>query len=103
MKYEKTDLLAYDDEPIWEDEMINDEDMMFDDETPMLKPGEEMMMSESEICFRFRRNGCCSEHIEILAQLNAVYPNTIAEILYRNGLYEFDHYIYNPEREEWSA
>ena len=58
-----------------------------EEDLPMLKPGEEMMMTEDEICFRFRRNGCYNAHLLILAQLNAVYPNIIAKILYEKGLF----------------
>jgi len=29
-----------------------------------------MMMSEREICFRFKRNGCHKKHVKILAELN---------------------------------
>ena len=46
-----------------------------------------MQMTESEICFRFRRNGCKRKHIQILAELNAVEPEGIEEILAKNGFY----------------
>jgi hypothetical protein len=49
----------------------------------------EMIMTEDEICFRFKRNGCRKTHIPILAQLNAVTIMDIKEILYRRGLYEY--------------
>ena len=42
----------------------------------------ELEMTESEICHRFRRNGCGKRMIPILAQLNAVDD----EILWRNDL-----------------
>lgn len=71
---------------------------IIEDDLPMLKPGEEMMMAEDEICFRFRRNGCYNAHLLILAQLNAVYPNTIAKILYEKGLYPYETYMPEPER-----
>ena len=45
-----------------------------------------MQMTESEICFRFRRNGCKRKHIQILAELNAVNPYDIEKILVDNGL-----------------
>lgn len=71
-----------------------------EDDLPMLQPGEEMMMSEDEICFRFRRNGCRNDHIVILAQLNAVYPDTIVKILNRNGLYDHETYLPETDRKE---
>ena len=40
-----------------------------------------MIMTEDEICFRFKRNGCRKTHIPILAQLNAVTIMDIKEIL----------------------
>ncbi len=46
-----------------------------------------MIMTEDEICFRFRRNGCRKSHIKILAQLNAVTTADIVEILNDHGLY----------------
>ena len=42
----------------------------------------ELEMTESEICHRFKRNGCGKRMIPILAQLNAVDD----EILWRNDL-----------------
>lgn len=45
-----------------------------------------MEMTEREICFRFKKNGCYKRHIPILAQLNAVDDEVICEILWRNGL-----------------
>ncbi len=76
--------------------IIPDEEY-FIEEDEMLGEGEEMMMSEEEVCHRFRRNGCYNEHIVILAELNAVYPNDIAEILYRNGLYVSRIFIPDPD------
>ena len=58
------------------------------------------MMTEEEICFRFRRNGCCNDHILVLAQLNGVYPDTIAKILYEKGLFPYETYIPESERRE---
>ena len=46
-----------------------------------------MIMTEDEICFRFRRNGCSKRHIVILAQLNGVGKEDILKILRKNGLY----------------
>jgi len=48
-----------------------------------------MQMSEEEICFRFKRNGCQKRHIEILAQLNGTRQMDIKEILHNHGLYEY--------------
>ena len=48
-----------------------------------------MMMTEDEICFRFKRNGCRKSHILILAQLNAVTIADIKEILHNHRIYEF--------------
>ena len=46
-----------------------------------------MMMTESEICYRYRINGCYGEkHISILAQLNACTNKEIDAILRKNGL-----------------
>ena len=45
-----------------------------------------MEMTESEICFRFRKNGSYKKMIPILAQLNAVDDICICEILERNNL-----------------
>lgn len=45
-----------------------------------------MMMSEREICFRFKRNGCRKKHVKILAELNDVEPFVIEHILTDNGL-----------------
>ena len=45
-----------------------------------------MMMTEDEICFRFKRNGCKKSHIRILAELNAVETHVIEEILSSRGL-----------------
>ena len=46
-----------------------------------------MQMSEEEICYRYRINGCYGEkHIVILAQLNGCSCKEIAEILRKNGL-----------------
>ena len=70
------------------------------DEDEMLGEGEEMMMSEEEICHRFLRNGCYNEHIVILSQLNAVYPSDIAEILFRHGLYGSRVFIPDPENKD---
>ena len=39
------------------------------------------MMSKEEIRFRYKRNGCKRKHIKILAELNAVEPSTIEQIL----------------------
>lgn len=48
---------------------------------------ETMLMSESEICYRYRINGCYGEkHIRILAQLNACTYAEIDAILRKNGL-----------------
>lgn len=69
-------------------------------EDEMLGEGEEMMMSEEEICYRFRRNGCYNEHIVILSQLNAVYPNDIAKILFWHGLYDSRIFIPDPENKD---
>lgn len=46
----------------------------------------EMIMTEDEICFRFKRNGCRKKHIKILAELNAVDVSVIEEILRSKGL-----------------
>ena len=46
----------------------------------------ELEMSESEICLRFRRNGCDPKMIRILAELNAVDDEVIADILWENDL-----------------
>ena len=59
---------------------------IIEDDLPMLMPGEEMMMTEDEICFRFKRNGCRKSHIRILAELNAVETRVIEEILSSKGL-----------------
>lgn len=45
-----------------------------------------MEMTDSEICFRFKKNGGYKKMIPILAQLNAVDDVDICEILERNGL-----------------
>ena len=45
-----------------------------------------MIMTEDEICFRFRRNGCRKSHIRIPAELNAVETQVIVEILRSRGL-----------------
>ena len=46
-----------------------------------------MVMTESEICYRYRTNGCYGEkHISILAQLNACTNQEIDAILRKNGL-----------------
>ena len=45
-----------------------------------------MIMTEDEICFRFKRNGCRRRHIKILAELNAVEIPVIEEILSSKGL-----------------
>ena len=45
-----------------------------------------MEMTDSEICFRFKKNGGYKKMITILAQLNAVDDVDICEILERNGL-----------------
>ena len=50
-----------------------------------------MMMSESEICFRFKRNGCRKKHVKILAELNDVEPFVIEHILADNGLIRNEH------------
>ena len=78
--------------------MASERNMIEEDQ--MLGEGEEMMMSEEEICHRFRRNCCYNEHIVILAELNAVYPNDIAEILHRNGLYASRIFIPDPENRD---
>ena len=70
------------------------------DKGEMLDNDGEMMMSEEEICHRFRRNGCYNEHIVILSQLNAVYPNDIAKILFRHGLYDSRIFIPDPENKD---
>ena len=49
-----------------------------------------MQMSEEEICFRFKRNGCQKRHIEILAQLNGIRQKDIKKILHERGIYEYD-------------
>ena len=46
----------------------------------------EMFMTEDEICFRFKRNGCRKKHIKILAELNAVDVSVIEDILRSRGL-----------------
>ena len=46
----------------------------------------EMIMTEDEICFRFKRNGCRKKHIKILAELNAVDVSVIEDILRSRGL-----------------
>ena len=47
----------------------------------------EMYMTEGEICYRYRINGCYGEkHISILAQLNACTCKEIDTILRKNGL-----------------
>jgi len=44
-------------------------------------------MTEGEICYRYRINGCYGEkHISILAQLNACTCKEIDAILRKNGL-----------------
>ena len=48
-----------------------------------------MIMTEDEICFRFRRNGCRKSHIKILAQLNAITVADIVEILHNHGYFEY--------------
>ena len=49
--------------------------------------GKEMMMTEDEICYRYRINGCYGEkHISILAQLNACSIKEIDMILRKHGL-----------------
>ena len=45
-----------------------------------------MEMTESEICFRFRKNGSYKKMIPILAQLNAVDDIDICKILERYNL-----------------
>ena len=44
------------------------------------------MMTEKEICWRFKRNDCGIKHIRVLAELNAVDDVVICEILEKNGL-----------------
>ena len=50
-----------------------------------------MQMSEEEICFRFKRNGCQKRHIKILAELNLAEPREIEKILADNGLIKSKH------------
>ena len=58
-----------------------------------------MQMSEEEICFRFKRNGCQKRHIKILAELNAVEQKRIEEILVENGFLQWrKHSLQNPEK-----
>ena len=57
-----------------------------------------MQMTESEICFRFRRNGCKRKHIRILAELNAVEPERIEEILEKKGLLQCWKYSQKHEK-----
>ena len=45
-----------------------------------------MIITEDEICFRFKRNGCRRRHIKILAELNAVEISVIEKILRSRGL-----------------
>ena len=46
-----------------------------------------MYMTEGEICYRYRINGCYGEkHISIPAQLNACTCKEIDAILRKNGL-----------------
>ena len=49
-------------------------------------------MTDSEICRRYRMNGCRRSLVPILAQLNAAHHYDIKEILHRNGLYEYRSY-----------
>ncbi len=50
-----------------------------------------MMMTEKEICFRYRRNGGNKKHINILAELNSVEPSEIEKILTDNDLIAKGH------------
>ena len=57
-----------------------------------------MQMTENEICFRFRRNGSKRKHIRILAELNAVEPEIIEEILTKKGFLQWRKYSQNHEK-----
>ena len=54
-----------------------------------------MQMSEEEICFRFKRNGCQKRHIRILSELNSTEPETIEEVLRKRGLLKENSVIAN--------
>ena len=46
-----------------------------------------MIMSDGEICYRYRINGCYgSDHIRILSQVNGCTYRAIDSILRKNGL-----------------
>ena len=59
-----------------------------------------MQMSEEEICFRFKRNGCQKRHIEILAELNDVKPEVIEDIIRRGGIETRTYFRYNQMKKQ---